>query len=425
MSLISEGLSVPFTNGRTTNRFTDGVFGWYQYVQDFTGRFALDWLDRLAREGDTVWEPFSGSGTTLVASKIMGLDSYGYDISPFMVDVAKTKVDWTIPPAQLDTALQQVLSEAPACTPTSPESTRWADYEVAIANSTAPYPDDPKLRKWISPFILQRFSRLVAIIDRIENRPIRMFLKLAAAGILIPVSNMEFRPNISYQSRPYIDYPVTPLFRKRAMTMIQEYRSVYGMSLDTKTFVALGDARYDGPDNADLIFTSPPYPNDMEYVHQTRLELMLLSYVDKTRDLTTLKKRMIPSSVKLVYRSNEWQKASGLEIASVKAVTSAISETLKGKNWGWNASDMTAQYFGGIRSVLSNWVRRLNPGGCAAVVIGDSAFNGVKVPTDKLFADCAIAEGFHVEDIEPFRSRSNNKHSIKLRESVVLLYKEA
>ena len=81
-------------DARTTNRLTDGVFGWYQYVQDFTGQFALDWLHRLAREGAVIWEPFSGSGTTLVASKLLGLKSYGYDISPFMVDVAKTKVDW-------------------------------------------------------------------------------------------------------------------------------------------------------------------------------------------------------------------------------------------------------------------------------------------------------------------------------------------
>ena len=165
----------------------------------------------------------------------------------------------------------------------------------------------------------------------------------------------------------------------------------------------------------DLIFTSPPYPNDMEYVHQTRLELALLNYVQNTRGLTYLKKRMISSSVKLVYRSNEWQKGHRLQIAGVNEVSSAIAITLKGRNWGWNAADMTAQYFGGMRTVLANWAKRLKPGGRAAVVIGDSAFNGVKVPSDELLAECAVAEGFRVDGLEVLRSRWNNKHAIELR----------
>ena len=205
--------------------------------------------------------------------------------------------------------------------------------------------------------------------------------------------------------------------------MIQDYRVVQEGGSDTKAIVNIGDARYDGPINADLIFTSPPYPNDMEYVHQTRLELTLLRYIENTKGLTDLKKRMISSSVKLVYKSNEWQKTHGLRIPEVNQVSSAIAKTLESKNWGWNAADMTAQYFGGMRTVLANWAKRLNPGGRAAVVIGDSAFNGVKVPSDELFAACAVVEGFYIEGLEVFRNRWNNKHRIELRESVVLLSK--
>ena len=54
-------------------------------------------------------------------------------------------------------------------------------------------------------------------------------------------------------------------------------------------------------------------------------------------------------------------------------------------------------------------------------MIGDSAFNGIKVPSDRLLAECATMEGFEVDGLEVVRKRWNNKHAIKLREGVVLL----
>ena len=412
------------TNGHTTNRFTDGVFGWYQYIQDFTGQFALYWLNRLARQGDVIWEPFSGSGTTLVASKMLGFESHGYDISPFMVDVAKAKVDWTAGPDEIEKGLEKVLATIPRTwEPSIPNTTRWQEYKATFGNVPTVYPNDPKLWKWMAPTVARRFSRLIGAINSIDDYRIRLFLRLAAASVLVPASNMVFRPNISYQSKPYLDFPVVNAFEKRARVMVRDYSAVYGMQSRTQSRIHMGDARYEGPVTADLIFTSPPYPNDMEYVHQTRLELALLNYVQELRDLTDLKKRMISSSVKLVYRSNDWQKSHGLKIAEVREVSKAIAATLEGKNWGWNAADMVAHYFGGMRRVLANWIQRLNPGGRAAIVIGDSAFNGVKVPTDRLLIECARAAGFLVEDTETLRRRWNNKHGIELQESVILLRK--
>ena len=411
--------SLPPLNGRTTNRSRDGVFGWYHYVQDFTGQFALDWLERLARKGDIVWDPFMGSGTTVVASKLLHLECHGFDISPFMVDVAKAKTNWNAPPEEIESALREISTRnLKSCEPKLPVMVRWEDRD-----DVPPRPDCPIPAKWIAPAVAKRFSRLLAAVNSIDNDNIRRFLRLATASVLIPASNMVCRPNISYRKRPHVDYPVVAAFEQRSRAMIRDYREVYGRPSISGVTVDIGDARCDGPGGADLVFTSPPYPNDMEYVHQTRMELALLDYVHNTGDLTDLKKRMISSSVKLVYRVNEWQKDHGLQIAGVNKVSSDIAATLEGKNWGWNAADMVAHYFGGMRTVLANWATRLNPGGRAAVVIGDSAFNGNRVPTDQLLTECATSEGFQIEGIKVFRKRWNNKHTVELQESVVLLRK--
>jgi hypothetical protein len=405
------------------NSEADGVFGWYRYIQDFTGEFALDWLGRLAKPGSVVWEPFSGSGTTLVAAKMLGLESVGYDLSPFMVDVAATKVDWSIDLQSLEASLALVLrnlEDERSQEPSNAIRGDWSNYDHLLPRETRGYHADKKLQRWISPQVLERSSHLLNTIAGVEDARVRRFLNLAAASVLIPASNMTFRPNICYETRPTLDYPVVAQFEARAIHMMADYEHVRGSS-DANASVRLGDARTDGPTNADLIFTSPPYPNDMEYVHQTRLELALLNYVQDPKGLTRLKKQMISSSVKLVYRENDWQKELGLESPGVRAVYEPIAKTLEGRNWGWNAADMIAQYFGGMRRVIENWHRRLPSGGQAAVVIGDSAFNGVKVESDRLLAETAELSGMIVEGLEEFRSRWNTKHDVELRETVVLL----
>jgi hypothetical protein len=411
-------------SGASTNTASDGIYGWYRYIQDFTGDFALDWLKSIARPGDLIWEPFAGSGTTLVAAKSLGYESIGFEMNPFMVDVARVKLDWSTPIRGLLRSLERVLTDLDAERLAEPVETvkgTWKDYESHTVDGWETYPEDKKLRRWISPAVLRRVQNLLVRLE-LEDRRERSFLRLAAASIMIPASNMTFRPNICYESRPNLDYPVLAEFEARARGMIEDFRAVAGRG-HPKSVVKQGDARIDGPNVAQVIFTSPPYPNDMEYVHQTRLELALLGYVHERTDLTRLKKQMLSSSVKLVYRENEWQKEDGLGLDGVADVYRQVAATLEGKNWGWNPADMIAQYFGGMRTVTRNWHQRLSPGGTAAVVIGDSAFNGVKIPTDELLAETAEREGFVCDGIEVFRTRWNTKHGIELRESVVVLRK--
>lgn len=411
---------------QNTNGIGDGIFSWYHFIQDFTGQFALEWLNQLSKPGDVIWEPFSGSGTTLVAAKLLGHNSIGYDISPFMVDVARVKIDWSIDTSNIEQEFCSILNQLSTSRASEPDvglRISWDEYNHHLDPTTPLYLSDKKLSKWIAPRVAVRVQELLKVVDRINDIRIKRFFRLAAASVLIPASNMTFRPNICYERQPHIDYPVVQFFQERALDMISVYRSLTANEYPALAQVSIGDARYVGPPKADLIFTSPPYPNDMEYVHQTRLELILLEYINGARELTKLKKKMISSSVKLVYKSNDWQRKYGLEIPGVKDIYIPVKETLKGRNWGWNAAEMIAQYFGGMRLVFKNWAKSLSPGGIVAIVIGDSAFNGVKVPSDKLLAEAASMEGLSLDCIDVFRTRWNTKHDIELRESVVILQK--
>ena len=403
------------------------VFGWFHYVQDFSGEFASDWLERLSAPGDVVWDPFLGSGTTALAAMLLGRRSCGYDENPFMVEVARVKTDWSLCPDSLIAAADSAAtrySSSHSGLPYEPDGlahTTWEEYESLLAEHAHwTETQHPKLAKWMSPVVMERERRLLAAINTTPCRKTRRFLRVAAASQLIPASNMKFRPNICYSKQPVADAPVLAMFLARAYEMAEDYGAVRDPQAPTPTILR-GDARCDGPGYADVIFTSPPYPNDMEYVHQTRLELTLLSYAEDARWLTDLKKQMISSSVKLVYKQNNWQKHKGLKVASVRRIHEEIAKTLEGRGWGWNAADMIAHYFGGMQAVFDNWASRLRAGGRVGCVIGDSAFNGVKVPTDEILCELAVLSGFAVKEVDVFRSRWHNKHTFDLRESVLVL----
>jgi 16S rRNA G966 N2-methylase RsmD len=399
-------------------------FDWFEYVQEFDLDFARRWIGSLAGAGlrtTRVLDPFAGSGTTLLACLVDGNQGVGVEISPYMAMAARARTNWDLDLGVAERHLSSFSAEAaPIDGQLSPR------YEQAAARLFA---GDPLLRRWVAAPVAARVLRVRDLIFGITDEPQRQFF-LSALGSIIPsVSNMEYRPNISYKRRPVIDAPVASAFVARCREMLADLRTVRTRVRRGSARVVEGDARRlgilmedEGP--FDLIFTSPPYPNDMEYVHQTRMELLLLGFAGDRSGLTDLKKRMITSSVKLVYTQNRYQVALGMTIPGVAEVSDRIAKTLEGRGWGWNPAQMTAEYFGGMRLVLEQAFNLLRPGGQCALIVGDSAFNGVKVPTDQLLGELGRSVGFTGVRAEPFRSRNNSKHDTALQEAVVVLIRD-
>lgn len=76
--------------------FTDVIRGnkqkqyhvWQQDVND-----ALGLLCRFSGPGDTILDPFAGSGTTLLAAKLLGLEYIGFEINPDTYQIACQRLE--------------------------------------------------------------------------------------------------------------------------------------------------------------------------------------------------------------------------------------------------------------------------------------------------------------------------------------------
>ena len=92
---------------------------------------------------------------------------------------------------------------------------------------------------------------------------------------------------------------------------------------------------------------------------------------------------------------------------------------------------MVRGYFDDTHTLLEKLYNQTVPGGYVGIVVGNSAYSGVIVPTDILTAEIAKEIGFRVKNIFVTRhltTSSQQKRELEflksyLRESIVLLQK--
>ena len=81
---------------------------WYRFVLSFPPHLVRDYIDKFGlQNGNTVLDPFCGTGTTLVECKKLNIDSIGIESNPMANFASQVKVHWTVnPDALLDHAKQ-------------------------------------------------------------------------------------------------------------------------------------------------------------------------------------------------------------------------------------------------------------------------------------------------------------------------------
>ena len=179
------------------------------------------------------------------------------------------------------------------------------------------------------------------------------------------------------------------------------------------------------PNSIDIVITSPPYPNEKDYTRITRLELVLLGFIQDKGELRSLKQNLMRSNTRNVYvgdTDDDW--VTGYD--NIQQIANEIeARRIKlGKNSGFEKlySKVTKLYFGGMARHLSSLRGVLRPGARLAYVVGDQAsYLRIMICTGQLLAEIAESLGYEVVGIDLFRTRAATATKDQLREEVVLL----
>jgi hypothetical protein len=237
---------------------TKHVHRLHPYLGKYVPQLVEVFLHRHARPGQLVWDPFAGSGTTLVEANAFGAPAAGCDISAFNCLLVRAKT------AVYEREL--LLADAAALADTGMRD--------AAAGELSPY-----LESWFAP---QALAELLAFRDRMEGTAYpelwRVVLSRAARSARLtrhfdldfpaePVRGEYFCHKHRRTCRPVGE--AGKFLRRYVRDAVSRVLAFAEVRRSVDAAVLHGDARVlDPPGPVGLVVTSPPYPGLIDYHEQ-------------------------------------------------------------------------------------------------------------------------------------------------------------
>ncbi len=421
-------------NGRANklNPHDRAFHDWYRFVLSFPPHLVQDYIKRFGLNGNsTILDPFCGTGTTLVESKRSGLKAIGVEANPFAHFASTVKVDWGINPDILMKRAREIADSAVKTL----KKQGINDNEVLGWNSKVvelrvldPQATKLLLANSISPLPLHKILILRDQVKKYRTERFYGHMLLALANALVfKASNLRFGPEVGVGNLKS-DVPVISCWLAEVEKIANDLRSISSKAYPPST-VYLGDARqisnFLPPGSIDAVITSPPYPNEKDYTRTTRLESVILGFIEGKDELRSLKKNLVRSNTRGVYKEDTDDRWVA-EHPEIERIANAIEKRRKqlGKTSGFERlyPRVTRLYFGGMARHLAELRGVLRPGARLAYVVGDQAsYLRVMIRTGALLADIAESLGYEVQRIDLFRTRFATATKAELREEVVVL----
>jgi hypothetical protein len=414
------------------------VHDWYLMPESYSEPLIEEAIERFGiGANDTVLDPFSGTGTTVVTAALKGINGIGLEVNPFLCFASRVKLDWDINLKEFEIALGLLLDEAQPlldCLSIKQNLFTQALPPGATERSKAILsqlhePDMPRLYKWMAPVVVQKILLLDYLIQTYVPERIRSYFRLALASVLRPVSNMKLTAHAFGSNTPKEDAEVYDLFAQKIRKIYEDLKYL------KSTIHKIGDGRIAQIDAriahrlhgsippVSLAITSPPYLNNLDYTMQTRMELFFLRFVNSMEELRNLRKAMVICDAKAMYKDIT-DSEEVKDIQSIQQIAASLKEVHAEKNWGWDYAFMTTQYFGGMFRVLRATHTLLKPSAHFVLIVGESVHSGILIPLPNILAELGEKSGYIVEEINVLRSRRSSSHSHNLDESEVILRKK-
>lgn len=374
---------------------TSPIHRWLRYREAYSPHL----ISKLSLQ-DRILDPFCGCGSILLGAAQSGYTSAGIDINPLAVFAARVKLS-PLSKAQL----HDVAS--------------FADQLASVIDAAHPWPV-PALAiagKVFEPEILDTLLRIRALYESAfsGDRGGRDFLHLAWVAILEGVGSYFKEGNgIKYRNRKRLKsgYVLREegrwqrerfgpdqgrfvveayLARLRMMLRDAEYwrrgrwkdqQVIEGNVLEMDQLLAKR--------KFNSIVFSPPYANRFDYFESMKVELWFGGFVDSYEANKRLRKASLRSH--LGADLNRGCRAIGPLEQLIDLMDRGAS------SWRMGVPDLLRGYFDDMSTTLGR-CRGLLSGGRCFVVVGNSAFAGVVIPTDVLIAILGLESGFQKAEI--------------------------
>ncbi len=343
--------------------------GYHTYPAKFIPQLAARLIQEFSAEGETVVDPFMGSGTTIVEAMVHQRMAVGVDINPVARLIAQVK----------STPLEPALLAG-----------TFADLEYDLTARSMRFepmiPRNERIDYWFPPRQKRSLGKVLGRITAIDAPALRDFYLVAFSQILKACSiwlQRSIKP-----TRDPDKVPAEPVdaFLHQTRRMIKRNREFWEMlpapvchQPDHYRRVECADARaLPVPDGAaSLVVTSPPYVTSYEYADLHQLAALWFRYCDS---LPEFRRRFVGTA-------HSERPAISLNSPTAER----ICRQLEGRK-----AEEVRNYFADMSECFGEMRRVLKAGGKACIVIGNTRLTRVEILNAEVFVEQMRMLGFRI-----------------------------
>lgn len=376
-------------NGASTRDLTHC---YHDYPARMIPQVAGKLLDSFGVSAKNLFDPYAGSGTSLVEGNIRGINASGTDLNP----------------------LARLIATAKTATPNA----RLLEKQIAMFNKMVL---DEKLRKfkeaqkiyginrlefWFKPDVIERLFRLRKFINDIEDAEVRLFFQVAFSETVRESSNTR---NEEFKLYRYDEtklakfnpdvYVIMAAKLQRNFEGYKKYKAIidnlkHPPSSSVYSFNTIDGIPEDyiSPESIDIVITSPPYGDSGTTVAYGQYSRLSAAWLELEEPDKIDRKLMGGKTVK------------ELSLFPSKSLNSAIEEI---RNSDEKRAREVTSFYVDLLASISNVAKTIKKNGYICYVVGNRKVKGVVLPTDIAVKDFFVSH--HFEYINTFIRSIPNK----------------
>lgn len=380
---------------------------WYEYKQGYSELLVRHIIEEEnPSKNNYILDPFCGVGTTNLVSQDLGYKSIGFDINPMAILAAKAKTHYYSEDEILD--IQRLI-----------ENFVLPNDKIEINNGRV-------IKTSFTEDVLDILLRIKFFVETIKSEAIQNIFRLALISIIDKCSlkvkdgnGLKFKKNyqpINNLTSFYLDKIREMLSDIRKSNNNVEHRILFGSMINEEVFNQISD------ENVGLCVFSPPYANCFDYCEVYKQEFWIGGFVHSYKDFQLFRSMALRSHVNSKFNHNF--KNQNKDVDTIANLIEAFNI------WNKNIPDMLRGYFDDMELMLQQISKKLVRDAKCYIVVANSGYKGILVPTDLLLADIASKLGFKVCKIyhaRKIRSSSQQMHVLNeeydnlMRESIIEL----